>query len=224
MARQGGMQSRTRGGISEMSKGFSIKNETSNIKRSLFLQPASHSMRSGITWVSSLYIFLSILFTSMIINTSTVILCDGILLGKMLYIICAPRVEFLIFVPALIFGVSFIYKKVFKITMAVAVYILILSFTVCIPVILVDSIFYIIMHRSMIRLYGMIFSIFPMVIIGIISQYLATINLSGCVDPSSDSRTNIIRQVTMIIGNFICGLVFYLSIVCTRDNAIIIRK
>ncbi|KAI5165851.1 hypothetical protein NEIRO03_0839 [Nematocida sp. AWRm78] len=224
MARQGGVQSRGTARISGLSKGFSVRNETANIKRTLFLKPAAHSSRNSITWASSVYILMSIVILAILINTQTSIIYQSINTRELVLLLCLPDALSAFFMCCLILIMSYVYMKVFEISMSKASYVMILSFSVGIPILILDSIAYLLLKRHLEAVYNLMAGMLPFIIIGILSQYIASINLADSVAPTEDGRTNILRQLTIVIGNFICAVLFYLTLLYFRENMILFNR
>ncbi|KAI5193066.1 hypothetical protein NEMIN01_2395 [Nematocida minor] len=210
MARQGNRASSAlRNGVSSLSTGFSIKNETSNMKRSLCLKPTSHSGRSNVTWLSSMYIFASIVLFSIFVNTLSQILYSVVKLGLFSMSIMGPPLLFIGASIPIVLGTAFLYHKVFDVKMVITSYLLILSYTVGLPLLLMDRTLFLILPIRLMEIHKTIFSFAPMIVLGLISQYIIRINLKPITEPATNERSEFIRQFTIILGQTLSSLLFY---------------
>lgn len=212
MPRRGDRRIAIRSNINNISKGFSISNESANIKRTLSFRPASHSSTNRITWLSSGFILFSIIISAIVFNSLFTSLKT--LLDPMHFIIITgPSIFRIIITTVLVLFFSFLYDRLLKVKMSVAVYTLLLSFTVSIPILIIDRIVYVIIPRPHLSVHDTIFNILPLIVMPIISHFIVRANLDSVLEPPEDERQALIRQLVLMLGHTLCAILFYLILI-----------
>jgi len=190
-------------GSSQKEKGF--LREISNIKKSMSLMPLGKNKESRISWVC-----LALLFVLHVLGATAVgnfvsfvqfLLISG---AKELHIVLANPISVLATL-LVVSAVGYIYSVSFKCRFEYAMYVLLHSVLLFIPVMLLVCLLVIFIKDPATK--GMIMSIIPLVIILNVSSYVLKINIP--IEPSESSD---ISRDMFVLGLIVYVCQFFVSI------------
>lgn len=205
--------SRTRsilgGGGSSSSDGFSIRGETSNVKRSLLLKPSSHSSHTTPSWISYTFVLFLYCGYSMVINTVAAVLFGITKSSKFTFVLLMPNVINVLMGMLIVFLTGYVYHKVFKLGVLMSNYLLLLSYAPAVPLLLTERLFFLILAQNFLSLHVQIFHLATLIVMGTVSQYIIRININPKIDPPSTERSDFIRNLTLLLGQALSSICFY---------------
>lgn len=201
-----------RNGMSSVSQGTGIGSEIRNMKRSLLLKPSSHPPHNTMTWMSFVLVLFFFFAHSAVINTGGAILLDLTDSFSLSLYVLIPSLFKLGMAAMIILITGWIYKKVFRIDLLTACYFILLSYVPSIPLLLTERLFALILIKSFKAVHDYIFHIGTIIVMATVSQYIVRINITTKIDPPSSERSDFIRNLTLVLGQTISSVVFYILV------------